>query len=95
MTFERTSLFGYVGMCLPTVSSSASLPASTSCSVATAVNILFMEPIRNFVSGVLGAAVLSVGTAPGVLEENLVVAGYEHRPGERACLRALPCARNE
>src|SRR5436305_693866 len=35
-------------------SSSAILPASTSCKVATAVNILFIDPRRNCVSSVLG-----------------------------------------
>ena len=30
------------------------LLSSTSCSVATAVNILFIDPMRNLVSGVLG-----------------------------------------
>ena len=41
-------------MTLPTVSSSESLPASTSCITAVAVNILFIEPLRNCVSSVFG-----------------------------------------
>jgi hypothetical protein len=39
----------------PSVSSSESLPASTSCITATAVNILFIEPRLNLVSMVLRA----------------------------------------
>ena len=39
-------------------SSRASLCASTSCRVATAVNILFIEPIRNLVAGVLAVPAL-------------------------------------
>jgi hypothetical protein len=35
-----------------------SLPASTSCSVATAVNILFIEPMRNLVAGVFAVPAL-------------------------------------
>ena len=48
-----------------------SLPASTSCSVAIAVNILFIDPMRNCVSGVFGTFRLAVGEAPRILEQNL------------------------
>ena len=43
-----------VGQDLADVSSSDSLPASTSCIAAVAVNILFIEPLRNWVSSVFG-----------------------------------------
>ena len=46
------------GRYLPMGSSRASLCASTSCRVATAVNILFIEPIRNLVAGVFATPAL-------------------------------------
>ena len=63
-------------------SSSASLPASTSCKVATAVNILFIEPMRNLRRRGVRSAGLPVGAAPGVLEQDLPVAGDQHGTGE-------------
>ena len=71
-------------------SSSASLPASTSCRVATAVNILFIEPIRNRVAGVFAVPDLRSARPQASLEQNLAVAGDEHGPGE---LVGPACAR--
>ena len=54
MTRAAASLFGYSGRYRPIGASSCSLPAATSCSVATAVNILFIDPMRKRVSIVFG-----------------------------------------
>ena len=59
------------------------LPSSTSWAMATAVQVLFIEPRLKRVSVVLGTEKVAIGQAPGLLTQYLVVAGDQNRPGEK------------
>ena len=54
MTSSHAS--GESGRCLPIASSTLSLPRSCKIRIAVAVNILVIDPSRNFVSGVFGTS---------------------------------------
>src|SRR4029453_17292982 len=70
-------------------SSRDSLCASTSCSVATAVNILFIEPIRNLVAGVLVVPAVRSARPQAPCSSTLPWPAHKHGPGELVSPGAL------
>jgi hypothetical protein len=69
-------------MYFPSGSISLILPVSTSCRTATAVNILFIDPMRKRVSRVLGIFFSRSANPIGAAEENLGVLRHQHGASE-------------
>ncbi len=75
---------GNSGTYLSTVSVRASLPSAASCSMASRVKALLMDPRLNFVSGVLGAPVSRDAEPDGVPEQDLIALGQQDGARELA-----------
>ena len=86
MTFEASVAVGVIGEVLAERIIERELSGLASSSVATAVNILFIDPRRNWVSGVLD--VRSPGPlSPRPLKQDLSVPRDEYGAGETVLFR--------